>query len=513
MNNENDDILRQYMEKMLALRREREREELSDDDLKRIALDSGMTEEDIAYVERKLAEYMGRGEGYARYGNWDGAVNEFEQAEALAPSNATLLAALSRSYMNRHRLQGNAGDLDAAEKMAHRCLRVDPVNDIALRVISEIKTGKAGTTNGATGPDATRRIEAAAAQGRSVMKMVAIVAVAAGVLIVGIGVFGFLVYRSGGSSAEPPTIATPVAQPRAAPSAPVPPDAPKEPSTPSEPTSRLAQKVMEFGQEGIGAGMFTDARSVGADGAGHIYVGEYSSGRIQVFDASGAFKTQWNLPPKTYLRGMTANREGTVFTAAGGKLMRYDGATGTPRGAVRYQGGDGFIDVAPTIDGGIVAAWDGWYRGGILINPASKDDIVRFDAAGKAVTVIHRAVSSISDGFESHIRVAADGLGNIFALSESGWIYKFGPNGKYLQKFGGRGDQPGQLRSPDAIAVDGFGRVLVADFGGVSIFDADGRFIEALPVRGAIGAMAVTDKNELIVQLRHQVQKFALVKE
>ena len=38
----------------------------------------------------------------------------------------------------------------------------------------------------------------------------------------------------------------------------------------------FATVLLEFGREGIGPGMFTDARSIAVDGAGRIYVGEYS---------------------------------------------------------------------------------------------------------------------------------------------------------------------------------------------------------------------------------------------
>src|SRR5262247_2817050 len=60
----------------------------------------------------------------------------------------------------------------------------------------------------------------------------------------------------------------------------------------------FANAVLEFGQEGIGPGMMTDARSIAVDGRGNIYVGEYSGGRIQVFDASGNFLRQWTADPK-----------------------------------------------------------------------------------------------------------------------------------------------------------------------------------------------------------------------
>jgi DNA-directed RNA polymerase subunit RPC12/RpoP len=60
------------------------------------------------------------------------------------------------------------------------------------------------------------------------------------------------------------------------------------PNTPrKESTNTFANVLLEFGSEGIGPGMFNDARSIGVDGAGRIYVAEYTGGRVQVFDPAG----------------------------------------------------------------------------------------------------------------------------------------------------------------------------------------------------------------------------------
>ncbi|MFN2510130.1 MAG: hypothetical protein ABR568_01655 [Pyrinomonadaceae bacterium] len=64
---------------------------------------------------------------------------------------------------------------------------------------------------------------------------------------------------------------------------------PTKSSTTTATTNGFAEVVMKFGSEGIGPGMFKDARSIAVDGAGRIYVGEYLGGRIQVFDPSANF--------------------------------------------------------------------------------------------------------------------------------------------------------------------------------------------------------------------------------
>ena len=110
------------------------------------------------------------------------------------------------------------------------------------------------------------------------------------------------------------------------------------PSTASggkENSSRFASLTLNFGEEGIGPGMFKDARSIALDGSGKIYVGEYSGGRIQVFDPEGKFITQWTVDPKMPLRGLAADRNGIAYVVQSGKISRHQGETGNLLGRLR----------------------------------------------------------------------------------------------------------------------------------------------------------------------------------
>ena len=266
----------------------------------------------------------------------------------------------------------------------------------------------------------------------------------------------------------------------------------------TRPEPEFATVLLKFGSEGIGPGMFTDARSIALDANGNIYVGEYSGGRIQVFDSTGKFITQWTADAKMPLRGLAADRKGTVYVVQRGTIKKFEGVTGSSLGAVA---GSGFDDVAAVPDGGLVA-----------VLSRNSDDIVRIDSSGKVVKTIKAAISSITDRSELNTRVAIDGSGNIYALgSFNNAIFKFSPDGKYVNKFGGAGDKPGQFRAPQAIAVDGKGRVLVSDIRGVQIFDSDGRYLQSFrPGGGGASGMIFNDLGELFVVDRTTVVKVAL---
>ena len=281
----------------------------------------------------------------------------------------------------------------------------------------------------------------------------------------------------------------------------------KEPNSPSRPNgptretrNNFANVQLEFGSEGIGPGMFSDARSIAVDGAGRIYIGEYTGGRIQVFDPAGKFITQWNIGDrKTILRGLAADRKGTVYAVHGGEIVRYAGETGEKLGQMEYEK-SGFDDVSAGADGSLVAAWH-----------SNRDDIVAFDSNGKFVRTIPAAISSASGDSELSMRVAVDGAGNTYALGRfNNGVFKFGRDGKFMNRFGSGGDQPGQLRAAYSIAVDGYGRVYVGDIKGIQIFDANGRYLNIITQKGMAFGMVLNDKNELFVIARDRVIKYAV---
>ncbi len=280
-----------------------------------------------------------------------------------------------------------------------------------------------------------------------------------------------------------------------------------QPSTPrglrptETPPDGFARQVMKFGSEGLGPGMFSDARSIAVDGAGRIYVGEYGGARIQVFDADGKFLTQWSIGDrKSILRGLAADRKGTVYAVEGGKIHRYEGATGTQLDDLPYSDGWGFDDVTTAADGSVIAAW---YR--------NRDDIVRFGPNGQVANTIRAAISSASGDSELDTRVAVDGLGNIYALGTfNAAVFKFTPQGKFVTQFGSAGEQPGQFRAADSIAVDGKGRVFVGDVKGIQVFDSNGRYLQVFKSEGGASSMVFNDNNELFVVGRRHVIKYTL---
>jgi DNA-binding beta-propeller fold protein YncE len=266
----------------------------------------------------------------------------------------------------------------------------------------------------------------------------------------------------------------------------------------NEPWARInpfgrARLVTSFGGEGTGSGLFQDPRYVASDNQGHIFVGEYDGGRIQIFDMDGKFLGQWTPVNEQdydyYLRGMAVDRSGMMYLAAQGELYVYNAMSGEmlgkfpPPGEESYSFDDVFIG-----PDGVLYVTDTW----------SGDAILRYDRNRQVTLKVVDAISSVTDESESTIRLGVDGLGTIYALGTSAEsVFVFASDGRYVTRFGSEGDAKDQFTSTYALAVDNQSRVYVTDFGGLQVFSGDGRYLYKIGMLGHI-RLSFTDDNHLL---------------
>ncbi len=246
------------------------------------------------------------------------------------------------------------------------------------------------------------------------------------------------------------------------------------PEPPPEPAPPVTGKpVLQFGEEGAGPGMFTDARRIAVGQDGTIYVGEYSTGHIQVFDAAGGFKRMIELQPDALtkqltLLGMATDFAGHLVVNRVGDILVLDPADGR---------------VIRTIRGDYPETW---YHGDLAIDASNRIhaltdrtgrvDLVVLDAKGKQI----RRQKNVQA-----VHLAVDGNGGVF-LSRGGdnQIDVLSPTGELAGRFGAAGPAPGQLSGQGAIATDGKGRILVDNHGGIDVFEKGGAFVTHLEVPG-----------------------------
>jgi DNA-directed RNA polymerase subunit RPC12/RpoP len=276
-----------------------------------------------------------------------------------------------------------------------------------------------------------------------------------------------------------------------------------------ETSSGYARQVMTFGGEGTGPGQLDDVVDVAVDGSGNVYAAEYGTGRIQRFSSAGAYLNGWTIEGERHPSALAADQSGNVYVVTSNQIMKYEGATGKPLGTFSSAKSDflGFYDVAVFPNGDLLT----YTRG-------STGDLVRLDSNGQEVGRYGKAIvsSSNTSPVPWQVRVATDSLGNMLALytdSTRPEVFTYAPDGNLTKRFGGRGDSDGQFSNPDALAVDGKGRIYVGDWKGVQVFDRSGIYLGLIKLsRGTVSGMAFNDKNELFVVSRSvdHVSKFVL---
>ncbi|HKO94763.1 MAG TPA: hypothetical protein VJU61_26590, partial [Polyangiaceae bacterium] len=266
------------------------------------------------------------------------------------------------------------------------------------------------------------------------------------------------------------------------------PEAPVDTELPLPPAD-LATRLWAVGGEGIGPGLFNDARLVGVDASGVIYVCEFTSDeptRVQRFAADGSFIGQWFTVDEPIVNDMVVDRNGKLYLLQSGPIFMYDGASGSKLGILELPTySDSPQALALTPDNGLLS---------VGIN-----QILRFNAAGQVVLDVRDTVDPVLDNAFFLDRATMDGLSNMYFIATADpTIYKYDAQGVFQDRIGTEGDGVGQFDTfPGAIAVDGRGRIYADDFDGIEVFEPNGVSRGLIP--GTTAAMVISAQNELIV--------------
>ncbi|MHB1125394.1 MAG: NHL repeat-containing protein [Bacillota bacterium] len=218
-------------------------------------------------------------------------------------------------------------------------------------------------------------------------------------------------------------------------------------------TSRLVKQLGEYGEKD---GQFVYPNALAVTDREELLVGEFRTGRIQVFNKKGEFLRVINSRvvgrPLSPL-ALAVNEQGTIFVAnrtgevlvldAKGKLVTYFGKPGQAEGQLSYPNG---------------IAVDS--EGKIFVSDSGNDRIQVFGPKGELIKVLTGPLLGIS----MPRGIAVDKGGRIFVTDVFAHrIAVFNFEGKYLFDFGGRGQQEGQLNFPNGLAIDRLGKIYVTD--------------------------------------------------
>ncbi len=139
----------------------------------------------------------------------------------------------------------------------------------------------------------------------------------------------------------------------------------------------------------------------------------------------------------------------------------------------------------------------------IWVADKGSDMVIKFNPEGRVVMVFGRKQEASDEGtgplkhpnpplpavdgmFRQVTDMAWDAAGNTFISDGyiNSRVAKADKDGNWVKSWGEPGDQPGQLRTPHNIAVDGNGNVYVADRGNsrIQVFDGDGKFLRQIKI-------------------------------
>lgn len=137
MNNSNK-IIEEYISKLFEVQRARENQPLTEEELKEIAIEAGMTEEDWQAAQEAYQDHIDRAEGFLTYKNWSDAIAEYRQALRIKPNDTQALSSIAYAYKMRWVQHHQSEDQESALVFARRCLQIAPQNSQSLIIVSEL---------------------------------------------------------------------------------------------------------------------------------------------------------------------------------------------------------------------------------------------------------------------------------------------------------------------------------------------------------------------------------------
>lgn len=199
-----DQMLKAYLERVIALR-EQKSNALSERDLREIAGEIGLSDEDLLAADRAAQDHCIRGENYLKHGRHDDAIRELQDAVALAPGWLAYKSLLAQAFFERWRRLNREPDRHAAAQLARECIAIDADHAQAYQLLNQLDgPPHAGAPRaGGAGKPASMSMgaPAAAAGGGALLVVLAVTGIS--LFVCGGGVLGMMMFTVSAPSAPP----------------------------------------------------------------------------------------------------------------------------------------------------------------------------------------------------------------------------------------------------------------------------------------------------------------------
>ncbi len=132
-----DSTLSTYLKRVMALKEERRRTP-SEEELRSIAREIGLSDEDLAAIDQAAEDHAVRGQGFLEHRRYGDAIDELAEAVGVAPRRVEWLHSLARAYLGRWQAGGEPSDRERAEALARECLEIEPHHSASYEVLNEL---------------------------------------------------------------------------------------------------------------------------------------------------------------------------------------------------------------------------------------------------------------------------------------------------------------------------------------------------------------------------------------
>jgi len=243
--------------------------------------------------------------------------------------------------------------------------------------------------------------------------------------------------------------------------------------------------LLTWGSFGTGNGNFSNPRGVAVDSAGHVWVVDSNSDRVEKFTGTGGYLSQIGCPAGACSSGsgpgqfnvpwvVAVDSAGNVyvtdyynnrveeFTTAGAYITAWGCATAGTGCTAGFGPGEFNVPFGIAVDS----------ARNVYVTDLGNNRVEKFTTAGTYITAwgcTNAATQACTAGsgpgqFNVPRGVAVDSAGNVYvADAGNSRVEKFTGTGAFITAWGSSGTGNGNFSSPRGVAVDSAGNVYVAD--------------------------------------------------
>ncbi|MDF1738550.1 MAG: hypothetical protein P1U86_05280 [Verrucomicrobiales bacterium] len=113
--------------------------QLTESDLKAIAIKSGLTEQDWDRLQERLQAHLDKGRNFLEFGNCEDAVTELDQAAVLAPYRIDVLYSCGQAHLLHWEKYKKEENRQRAVDLFEQCLRLEPGHEGAAEGLSHFR--------------------------------------------------------------------------------------------------------------------------------------------------------------------------------------------------------------------------------------------------------------------------------------------------------------------------------------------------------------------------------------